>query len=108
MKRPIAGLCDGIDGQIAAREILLESDLRPELDRKAAISGRCLSLAPGQRIFFVGLGMQEHGEVAAHFAIFETQQFVAGAPDHHPVAFLDGQTQQRVSNRAANQIHLHA
>jgi hypothetical protein len=107
-ERPIGGLRNGIDGQIAAREILLKTDFRPELDRKAAISGRSLSLAAGKRIFFVGLGMQEHGKVAAHFAIFEAQQFVAGAPYHDPIAFLDGQTQQRVSNRAANQIHLHA
>src|ERR1700690_4341391 len=96
----------GIDGQIAPREILLESDFRSELDRKAAIPGRSLSLASGQRIFFVGLRMQEHGKVASHFTIIETQQFVAGAPYHHPVAFLNGQTQQRVSNGAANQIHL--
>ena len=89
-ERPIAGLRDGIDGQIAPREILLETDFGPELDRKAAISGRSLSLAASQRIFFVGLRMQEHREVAAHFAIFEAQQLIAGAPDHHPVAFLDG------------------
>ena len=44
--------------------------------------------------------MQEHGEVAAHFAIIQAQQFVPCAAHNDPVAFLDGQTQaERLERR---------
>jgi hypothetical protein len=52
--------------------------------------------------------MQEHREIAADFAISKAQQFLSGTAHHHPISFLDGHAQQGVSNRSANQIHLHA
>ena len=86
----IAGLRNGIDGQITSREVLLETDFRSELDRKAAVSGRSLSLPARQRIFFMGVRMQEHRKVAPYFAIFQSRQFVPGAAHDDPVALLDG------------------
>jgi hypothetical protein len=55
----------------------------------------------------VRIRMQKHRKVAADFSIFQAQQFLSGAPDDDPVALLDGQAEQRVSNGSANQIHLH-
>ena len=48
-------LRDGVDGQVAPREILLERDFGPEFDREAAIARRTLALEARQRIFLVGL-----------------------------------------------------
>jgi hypothetical protein len=64
---------DGIDGQIAAREIFLERNLRPKFDRESPITGRYFPLQTRQCIFFMRVRMQEHGKVAAHLAIFQTQ-----------------------------------
>ena len=80
----------------------------PELDLEAAIAGSHLAFQPRQCVFLVGVGMQEDGEVAPDFAVFQSQKFFPSSSDHHPVALLDRQAQQRVSNGSSNQIHLHA
>jgi len=83
------------------------ADVGPELDDESAITGRHLPFETRQRIFFMRVGMQEHGKVPAHFAKLSAQQLVAAAADDDPVAFLDGQPEQGVPDGTANQIHLH-
>ena len=107
-QRAVGRLGNGIDGQIAARQIFLERDLRPEFDRKSAIAGRHLALEPRQGMLLVSVGMQKHRKVPADFPIFQAQQLLSGAADDDPIAFLDGQAEQGVPNGSANQIHLHA
>ena len=97
-----------IDGQIAPREILLERDLGSEFDVESAIARRDFPLATRERIFFVAVGMQEDREVAAHLAIAELQQLLARSADDHPVALPHRHAEHGVSNRTADQIHLHA
>ncbi len=80
----------GVDGEVAACKILFERDARPEFDRKAAIARPHLALEPRQRVFLVSFGVQKHREVASDLAKFKTQQLLAGASDHHPIALLDG------------------
>jgi hypothetical protein len=52
--------------------------------------------------------MQEYGKVASDLAKVPAQQFFPGSADDDPVPFLDGEPEQAVPNRSANQIHLHA
>ena len=107
-QRAVRRLSNGVDGQIAASKILLESDFGTEVDTEAAIAGTHLALEPGQCVFLVSLGMQKHRKVASDFAIIQAQQLLPGSAHDDPVSLLDGQPQQGVPNRSANQIHLHA
>ena len=106
-KGTVAGARHGVDGQVAPREILLEGHPGAEFHREAAIAGCDFALQACERVFLVGLGVQEHGKVAAHLAVAAGQQLLAGCPHHHPIAFPDRHTEQRVPDGTANQIHLH-
>ena len=103
----VGRLCDGVDGQVAPPQVFDQRHPRAEFDGEAAVAGSGFTFQAGQRIFFVGDGVQEHREVASHFPVAEPQQFLARGADHHPVPFLDGQPEQGIPNRAADQIHLH-
>jgi hypothetical protein len=103
----VGGLCDCIDREVAAPQVLGERHLGSKADFEAAIARRDFAFEAGERVFLVALRMQKHREVAPDLSIVEPQHFLARAADHDPIAFLDGQSQQAVPNRAANQIHLH-
>ena len=107
-QRTVCRLSNGIDGQIAACQIFLEGDFGTEVDGESAITGCHLALEPRQCMFFLSVGMQKHRKVAPDFAVIPAQQLLARPTDDDPVSFLDGQSQQGVPNRSANQIHLHA
>jgi hypothetical protein len=51
--------------------------------------------------------MKKYGEIAADLAVIHPQQIFARAADHDPVALLDREAQQGVSNCSTDQIHLH-
>ncbi len=79
-----------------------------ELGDEAAIARPGLALAPGQRVLGIGLRMQEHREIPPHRLVARAREFLGAAADHHVVLLLHFAPQQRVPDRAADQIHLHA
>ncbi len=103
----LGGLRHGIDGEIAAREILLERHLGAELHRESAIARGDLALAAGERVLLVGVGVQEHRKVSSHFPIAELLELLPRAADDNPITLLDGKPEQPVPNGSADQIHLH-
>ena len=60
----IAILRNGIDGKVAPRQILLESDVRRRVKYETAPATACLGARKG--VLLVGLRMQKNREVAAH------------------------------------------
>src|SRR5690606_25754890 len=58
-------LGDGVDGEVAALEVLFEGDGRVGVDDETAVARRALAFGARERVFLAGLGMQEHGEIAA-------------------------------------------
>ena len=107
MMLPASSSRHGVDGEIAALEIVLELHVRRELGGEAAIAGRHLALQARERVFFLGFRVQEHREVAAHGN--ESRAFELGRrrADHDPVALGHLAPEQPVPNRAAHQVHLH-
>ena len=91
VERAVRRLRHRVDRQIAAREIFLEGHLRTEFDAESAVARRDLALAPRERIFLLGVGVQEHREVPADLAIMKPQQLLSRAAHDHPIAFLHRQ-----------------
>src|SRR3546814_2354597 len=65
---PLAVFGDGIDGEVAPLQVLLQRHRRIGIDHKAAITAPGLAFGARQRVFFVGLRVQEHREIAAYRA----------------------------------------
>ena len=97
----------GVDGEIAPPQVVLERHVGRELGGEAAIARRHLALQARQRVFFLGLRMQEHREIAAHGNEPGALELGRRRADHHPVALGHLAPEQPVPNRAAHQVHLH-
>jgi len=98
----------GIDGQVAAPQVLFERDRGREIGDETTVTWPHLALEPGERVFLVGLGMQEHREIPAHGTITQVLELGGCGAHDHPVALLDRSAQQLVPDRAAYEVDLHA
>ncbi len=97
----------GIDGEVAAPEVVLEFDVRRELGGEAAVARAHLALGARQRVFFLGLGMQEYREIAAHGNVSGAFELSRRGAHDHPVPLGHLATEQAIPDRAAHQVHLH-
>ena len=103
---PACGRGHGIDGQVAAREVFLQRDIGRGLHGKAAVAAAALALGARERVFLVGLGVQEDGKVAAHGLVALGDHFFGRGADHDPVAVMDRAAEQMVAHRAADHENL--
>ncbi len=99
---------DGIDGEVAALQVLFQRHRRIGVDDEAAVAAPALALGARQRVFLAGMRVQEHREVAADGLEATCLHLLLGGADHHPVAVARIQPQQPVADRAADQVGLHA
>ena len=106
--RAVGALRHRVDRQVAPLEVLLQRHLGRELGDEAAIPGGDLALQPRERVFLGRLGMQEHGEIAAHGAVAEALHLLRRCADDDPVALVRRQPQQLVTDRTADEVDLHA
>jgi hypothetical protein len=93
----------GIDGQVAARQVLFQRHLGRGVEGEAVVARRRLALGARQRHFFVRLRVQEDREVAPTGGSRRPAVLGRGA-HHHPVAVAGGPAQQRVAHRAADDV----
>src|SRR5690606_5572314 len=93
--------------EVAAFQVLFEGDRGIGMDHEAAVAGRALALGAGQGVFLAGVGMQEHGEVAADGAEAGGEHGVGGSADDDPVAVAGRQAQQPVAYCAADEVGVH-
>jgi hypothetical protein len=98
---------DGVDGEVAAPQVVLQRDVGRGVDGEALIAAAALALGAGERVFLVRLGMQEHREVLADRLEALLDHLLRGGADHHPVAILDLQAEQLVADGAADDVLLH-
>ncbi len=101
-------LGDGVDGEIPAQQILLQRHLRRGVADEAGITATLLALGAGQRVLLLGLGVQEHGKIAAHLGKAQRQHLFHGRPDHQVIPVALRQSQQAIPHCAPNQISLQA
>ena len=63
---PICIPGDGIDGEVAPRQILLQRHLGRGMDLEALVAARRLALGAGQGIFLMSPGMKKDRKILAH------------------------------------------
>jgi len=97
----------GVDGEVATPEIVLQSDLGGALEDEARVAGRGLALGARQRVFLVGLWVQEDREVTPDGPIAEPDEVRRGRPHDHPVAVRHRPVEQAIAHRAADLVDLH-
>src|SRR5690606_33710051 len=94
----------GVDGQVAALQVLLQGDRGVGVEGEAAVAVTTLALGSGQRVLLAGVRVQEYREVLPDRAEAGLQQLIRRGADHYPVAFMPGHAQQLVTDGAADQI----
>ncbi|MNN45927.1 hypothetical protein D3C81_1602830 [compost metagenome] len=97
----------GVDGQVAAGQVVFQADVRAGVEGEAAIALAALALGARQGVFLAGLWVQEDREVRADRAESPGEHFIAGGADHHPVDIGDWPAEQPVAHGAANFVYLH-
>ena len=105
---PSSAAGDGVDGEVAPAQVLLERHVGRGVEDEAAVPGRGLALGAGERVLLVRLGMQEDREVGAHGA--EPARGHLGRRGAHddPVAVGHGTAEELVAHAAADRVDLHA
>ena len=103
----VFGLRHGIYGQVAAFQVFFQGYVGCAIHLEPVIAMALLSLSAGQRILFMGLGVQEHGKISAHLAKTLCQHGFRGGAHHHPVAVFNWQAEQLIAHGAANQVDVH-
>jgi hypothetical protein len=106
-QRAVLGLRHRVDGEVAALEVLLQRHLGRGVDREALVASAAFSLRPGQGIFFVRLGVEEHREILADRLEALGDHLLGRGTDHDVVALPDRQAEKLVAHGSANQVNLH-
>src|SRR5690606_6283736 len=94
----------GVDGQVAALQVLLQGDRGIGVEGEAAVAVTTLALGSGQRVLLAGVQVQEYREVLPDRAEAGLQQLIRRGADHYPVALMPGHAQQLVTDGAADQL----
>ena len=82
----IGGLSHRINRQIAALEILLQTDIGGGMKHKAPIPGSGFALRAGEGVFLAGLRMQKNREILTDGLKARLNQLFRPGTDHDPVA----------------------
>ena len=101
----VAGDC--IDGEVAARQVLFQRDLRGRLDLETLVAARRLSLGARERVFLVRLRVQEYREILAHRAIAQLLHLLRRGTDHDVILVGDRPAEQPVAHCPSDRVDLH-
>src|SRR5690606_34834357 len=98
---------DGIDGEIAAPQVLLQCHRRVGADIEAVVARAGFQFGTGERVLLVALRMQVDRKTAADAPVTLRFELSWCCTDDDPVALADRQAQQPVAYGTAYQEDLH-
>ena len=104
---PVSGFRHGVDGQVAAQQVLLDRRIGFETDLEAAVTRAGLAFAARQSVLFFGLGMKKNREVAAHGFESGSGHLCGSSAGHNPVDIVDLEPEQAVAYAAADTVVIH-
>ena len=99
-------LCDGINRQIAACQVLLKGNGRIRVANESAMALASLSLGARQGVFFLTLWVQEDRKVFTHRAVTKTSELLGRGAHDHPVSLYHRKIKESVSNRTAYKVSI--
>jgi hypothetical protein len=106
-QRAVLVLGDGVDGEVAPRQILFQRHVGRGVEDEALVARRGLALGARQGVFLVRLGMQEHREILADRLEAARQHVLRRGADDDMVVVLHGQAEQPIAHRTADDVGLH-
>ena len=106
-QRAVVGAGDGVDRQVAARQVFFERHLARRIESEAAITVAGLAFGARERVLGVRLRVQENGEILADRLEALRQHFSRRRADDHVIAVLHRQAQQLVTYSATDGENLH-
>ena len=104
---PLVILGHGVDGKVAADQILFEGDVGCGVKGEAAIAAPALAFGTGQGVLLTRLGMQEDRKVGPYRAKALGSEGLGGGTHHDPVHFGDRSAEQAIAYGAAYLVDLH-
>ena len=104
---PILIFGHGIDGEVAAGQVLFQRDVGRGMEDETVIAPARLALGARQGVLFLALRMQKYREILAYRQKSGGLHCLGGAAHHHPVAIASGSSKQAVAYCAAHQVALH-
>ena len=90
---PIGGSGDGVDGEVAPRQVFFQRHVGRGMHHKATVAAAAFALGARQGVFLVRARVQKDGEVAPHRGEALRQQVLRGGAHHHPIAVTHGAAQ---------------
>lgn len=97
----------GVDGEVTAREIVLERHIGGEGRLETTIAGGDLPFEAREGVLLVALGMQEYGEFPPDRPEAAALEFLGCAPHDHPVTFPHRAAEEPVPYGATDEVDFH-
>ncbi len=85
-------LGEGVNGEIAAQQILLQRYIRRGVAGESRIAGTGFPLGTRQGVLFPAFRVQKHGKIATYLLVARVEHLFRGGAHHHPVFIFDRQT----------------
>ena len=98
---------DGVDGQVAALQVLFQCDIGAGVKGETFITGAGFAFGTCQRVLLTGFRVQEYREALADLFVTLVQHGLRRRTDHNPVFFPDRQVEQFVAHRTTYQVCFH-
>ena len=84
-------LSHGINGQVAAHQVLFQRNVFIGMKAKSGITFGGFALGTGKGVFFVAVWMEKDGKILANRLIALSQHGLRICTDDYPIAVFDGQ-----------------
>ena len=85
-------LCQGVNGEIAAQQILLQRHIRRGVAGETRIAGAGFPFGTRQSVLFAAFRMKKHGKIAAYLLVARVEHLFRGGANDNPVFIFDRQT----------------
>ena len=100
-------LCDRVDGDVPAFQVLFQGNLFRGVEGKPRVTRPGLAFGARQGVFLPGFRVDKNGEIPADRLVSQGGHLFRSGADDNPVAVLYLKLQEFIPYRAADQVNLH-